>query len=85
MSEADQVWQATQIMARQVRDLEARLPALKQTATAAKQSFQQGNRNLDTYVRLQANWLAQQAAAIRLRASLDQAQAALEILLGQLF
>jgi len=82
VSEADQLWQAAQIMARQLQDLQARLPSEEKIAAAAKRSFQRGNLDAATYVGLELNFQAEQAEAIRLRASLDQAQAALETLLG---
>lgn len=82
VSEADQVWQATQIMARQLRDLESHLPALKEIALAAKRGYQQGNLDLAAYVNLQSNFLTARADAARLRGSLEQARAALNTLLG---
>ncbi len=82
VSDADQVWKAAQIMARQLRGLNARLPALEQTATAAEKSFQQGNLDAAVYISLKSNFLTQQAQAFRLRAALDQAQSALRMLLG---
>ena len=81
-SEADQVWQATQIMARRLPDLESQLPALKGTAMAAEQSCRSGNLDLAAYVNLQSNFLTAQADAVRLGASLEQARAALNTLLG---
>ena len=82
MSEADQIWQATQIMARQLQNLDARLPALEKTAAAAERSFRQGNLDAGAYASLKSSFLTEQADAIRLRASLDQARSALETLLG---
>jgi outer membrane protein TolC len=81
-SEADQIWQAAKIMAHQLRDLDARLSKLKEIASAAEQNFRQGNLDAAAYIILKSNFLVQQAQAIRLRASLDRAQSALEILLG---
>ncbi|MGH7953047.1 MAG: TolC family protein [Limisphaerales bacterium] len=81
-SEADQIWQAAQIMAHQLQDLDARLPVSKKIATAAEQNFRQGNLDAAAYISLKSNFLVQQAQAIRLRASLDRAQSALDILLG---
>ncbi|MGH9586463.1 MAG: TolC family protein, partial [Acidobacteriaceae bacterium] len=81
-NQGDQVWKATQIMAVQLRDLEAQLSKLEKTATAAEQSFRQGNLDAGLYVSLQSSLLAKQAEAIRLRASLDNAQSALRTLLG---
>jgi outer membrane protein TolC len=81
-SEADQIWQATQIMSHQLQNVDARLPALRKIAAAAERNFQRDNLDAATYVSLKSNFLAQQAQAIRLRAALARAQAALEILLG---
>lgn len=80
--EADQVWKATPIMAHQLQDLDARLPALKEITAAAERNFRQGNLDAATYVSLKSNFLAQQSQAIRMRAALARAHAALEILLG---
>ncbi len=82
MSEADQIWQAAQIMAHQLQDLDARLSALKKIAATAERNFRKGNLDAVTYVSLKSNFLAQQVQAIRLHASLDRAQAALLTLLG---
>jgi outer membrane protein, heavy metal efflux system len=84
-SETDQVWRATQIMAAQLKDLNAQLPLLEKTATAAEQSFQQNNLDAGLYVSTRSDFLTKQAEAIRLRASLENAQSALSILLGQPF
>ena len=48
VSDADQIWQAAQIMARQLRGLDARLPAMGKTASAAKKfsAGQSGSRHL---------------------------------------
>lgn len=81
-SDADQVWRATTIMQGQLRDLDARLPILEKTATAAQQSFRQGNLDAGLYVSVESSLLAKQAEAIRLRASLANAQSALRTLLG---
>lgn len=84
-NQADQVWKATQIMAAQLRGLDAQLSTLKKTAAAAEQSFRQGNLDAGLYVGLQSGLLAKQMEAIRLRASLDNAQSALNTLLGLRF
>ena len=81
-SDADQVWQATRIMQGQLRDLDARLPILEKTAAAAEQSFRQRNLDAGLYLSVESSLLAKQAEAIRLRASLDNAQSALRTLLG---
>jgi outer membrane protein, heavy metal efflux system len=82
VNEADQVWKAVQIMARQLHDLDAHLPALEQIAALAEQNFQQGNLDAATYASLKSNFLTEQANAIRLRSSIEQAQSALATLLG---
>ncbi|HEX5399262.1 MAG TPA: TolC family protein [Verrucomicrobiae bacterium] len=82
VSEADQISQAAQIMAHQLQDLHERLSKLKEIAAAAEHDFRQANVDAATYVNLKSNFLAQQARAIRLRATLDQAQSALRMLLG---
>lgn len=79
---ADQVWSAIEIMQSQLRDLDARLPFLEKTAAATEQSFRQGNLDAGLYVNTESSLLAKQAEAIRLRASLDNAQSALRTLLG---
>jgi outer membrane protein, heavy metal efflux system len=82
VSEADQIWQATQIMAHQLQDLDERLSKLKEIAAAAEYNSRQGNLDAATYVSLKSNFLVQQAQVIRLRAALDKAQSALRMLLG---
>jgi cobalt-zinc-cadmium efflux system outer membrane protein len=82
VSDADQVWKATRIMTHQLHGLESHLPVLKETALAAERNFRQGNLDLATFVSLESNFLVEQADAVRLRASLEQAQSALETLLG---
>lgn len=81
-SDADRVWKATLIMSNQVRDAEALLPALEKSAMAADENFQQGNLNASTYFSIKVNFQTEETEAIRLRVSLEQARAALEILLG---
>ncbi len=81
-SEVDQIWQAMPIMEQQLRDLEAHLPVLAKSAEAAEQSFQQGNLDLSTYLGVKLSWQPGQAEVIRLRAALERAQAALQMLLG---
>ncbi|MGH7954022.1 MAG: TolC family protein, partial [Limisphaerales bacterium] len=66
VSEADQISQATQIMAHQLRDLDARLSKLKEIAAAAEQNFRRGNLDAATFISLKSNFLAEQAQAIRL-------------------
>jgi outer membrane protein TolC len=82
VSDADQIWQATRILVQQLRDLDARLPALKKIAVAAEQSFREGNLDTATYISLKSNFLTEQTIAIRLRSSIEQAESALATLLG---
>lgn len=82
VSEADRVWRATRIMAGQLQALQTRLSALGRTTTAAEHSFEQGYLGAGTYISLRSSLLAKRAEAIRLRASLAKARAALTTLLG---
>lgn len=81
-SQADEVWNATEIMERQLKDLDAQLPLLEKTAESARQSLQEYNVNAPLYMTLESNLLAKRAEAIRLRASLQSARSALSTLLG---
>lgn len=81
-NEADQTWKATQITARQLSAMNTRLPVLEQAAAAARKSYEQGLLDIGSYVRVESNALSARADAIRLRASLEQAQAALATLLA---
>jgi outer membrane protein TolC len=81
-SQSRQVWRTTQILARELRDLDARLPTIEKTAAAAEKSYAQGNLSADVYVSVETSLAAQRLSEARLRASLDQAQAALATLLG---
>jgi cobalt-zinc-cadmium efflux system outer membrane protein len=81
-AQAHQVWDAILILSAQVRDLDQQLPALKQTASAADQSKRQGNLDAGVYTVLETDLLAKEAESIRLHASLDRAQSALNMLLG---
>ncbi len=81
-SQTDLVWQASKILAAQLKELDTQLPELAQTATAAQQSLHQYNLNAPLYVTLESNLLGKQAEEIRLRASLETARSALRTLLG---
>jgi cobalt-zinc-cadmium efflux system outer membrane protein len=81
-SQADEMWKAAQILDAQVKQLDAELPQLRQTAAAARQSLQEYNVNAPLYITLESNLLARRAQAIRLRASLQSARCALHTLLG---
>jgi len=82
VGDADQVWKAIAIMRGQLQDLDARLATLEKTASAATQSFQQGNLSAGVYVSMESNLPGRREEAIRLRASLESAQSALRTLLG---
>lgn len=82
VGDADQVWSAIAIMRRQLKDLHAALPLLQETANAMEKSFREGNTDASLYVGAESSLLANQADAIRLRASLENAQSALRTLLG---
>ena len=81
-NQADQVRNAAAIMSRQLSELEVRLPGLERAAAAAKESLGRGELGLAAYARVESNSLAAQAEVIRLRTSLEQAQAALGLLLA---
>lgn len=82
VGDADQVRAAIEILQGQLQDLDARLPYLEKTAAATEQSFRQGNLDAGLYVSVESSLLSKQAEAIRLRASLDNAQSAMRTLLG---
>jgi cobalt-zinc-cadmium efflux system outer membrane protein len=82
VGQADQVWRAAGIISGQLQDLDAELPALRDTAVAAEQNLRQNNLDAGLYVTAQSNFLANQLEEIRLRASLENAQSALSTLLG---
>lgn len=80
--EADQVWNATEIMQNQLRDLDARLQVLRKTAIAAKKGFEQENLSAALYVNIESSLLTTEADEIQVRASLGNAESALETILG---
>jgi outer membrane protein TolC len=82
VSQAAQVWNATEIMRRQLRDLDARLAVLRKTAAATKQGFGQANVSAALYVSVESSLLTTEAEEIQLRAALGNAQSALDTLLG---
>jgi outer membrane protein TolC len=81
-NEADQVWKAVLIMQHQLQTLDQRLAGLEQGVTAARQSLGRGTVTFADYANADSDALATQAEEIQLRASLDQAQAALAVLLA---
>ncbi|MDA3920134.1 MAG: TolC family protein [Salinisphaera sp.] len=82
VNQAHKLWQAVDILHRQLQQLHARLSTLQQTTDAAQRSFAAGNMSAGTYISLRSSLLAKQVEAIRLKATLQQTQAALETLLG---
>ncbi|HZT23545.1 MAG TPA: TolC family protein [Verrucomicrobiae bacterium] len=82
VNQADQLWQAVRLMARQQADLQKRLAQLEKMAAAAERSFRLGNLDAGTYAGMELNFRTAQAEAIRLRAALERAEAALQLLLG---
>ena len=81
-SQTDEVWTAVGIMRHQLKMLDARLSGLEQAAAAARESLGRGTLSLADYARVDSNALATRAEEIQLRASLEQAQAALAMLLA---
>lgn len=84
-SEADQLWTAVRIMQHQLASLDARASKLERDAAAAEKSLERGTLSRASYARVDANALATRAAAIQLRAALDEARAALATLLARPF
>jgi outer membrane protein TolC len=82
VSQAGEVWGAARIEAAQLRDLNARLPLLRQTAAAAERSLERSHLNATAYVSLESGYLAKEAQAIQLEAALESEQSALRLLLG---
>jgi hypothetical protein len=80
--EADQVWNATEIMQSQLREVGGRLEVLRKNAVAVKKGFEQMNVSAALYVNIESTLLTTEADEIQLRASLGTAQSALETLLG---
>ena len=72
-------------MMRQLKTLDARLAGLERAAAAAKGCLGQGTLTLTDYARVDSSALAAREEEIRLRASLEQAQAVLAMLLAQPF
>ncbi len=79
---AHKMWREVRIQHRQLTQLDARLPQLEATTDAAQRSFAQGNMSAGTYINLRLSLLSKKVEAIRLISTLQQAQAALETLLG---
>ena len=81
-NQADQVWKAVMIMQHQLKGLDQRLAGLEHDSTAARESLRRGTLSLADYTRVDSNALATQAEEIQLRASLEQGQAVLAMLLA---
>lgn len=81
-SQADRVRRAVRIMQRQMRTLDARAAQLGRQADAAHASLERGELTLADYARVDSNALSARIEAIELRASLEQARAALATLLA---
>jgi outer membrane protein TolC len=69
----------------QLRTLDQRLAALERAASAAKESLGRGSSTLADYAPVDSNALTMRVEDIRLRSSLAQAQAALDLLLAPPF
>lgn len=82
INQANETWDAIQILSRDLATLKAKLPALAKAAAAAKQSFKQGNLDIDAYAAIASYSFTEQADAIDLAASLHVAQVTLRLLLG---
>lgn len=82
MSQADQVWKVTRIMRRQLASLQGRRARLERAAAAARRNLKRHVLTLREYAGVQSNALATRVEVIRLRASLEQSQAALAMLLA---
>lgn len=80
--QADEVWKASRIIAAQLRDVDAQLPILHQTAAAAEQSFRRGNLDAALYLNARSALLMKETEAIRLQESLETSRSALSTLLG---
>jgi cobalt-zinc-cadmium efflux system outer membrane protein len=81
-NQADQVWRAARIMQDQLQTLDARLSGLERAAAAARDSLGRGTLSLADYARVDSSALAAREEEIQLRASLEQAEAALAMLLA---
>lgn len=82
VSQADEVWKASRILAAQLRDLNGQIPVLRRTAAAAQQSLIQDNLDAALYVTTESSVLTREMEAIQLQASLENARSALATLLG---
>lgn len=83
LNNVDRVFAAVQIMNRQSRALDARVTRLERAQRTARTSYQRGELTLAAYCRVISALDDARADAISLRASLDQARAALDMLLAR--
>lgn len=81
-SQADELWRAARLMARQQHALAARVAILQRTAREARRSFHRGDLAWGPYVRARSAALTARVELIRLRASLARADIALQTVLG---
>ncbi|MDE2489252.1 MAG: TolC family protein [Elusimicrobia bacterium] len=81
-NEADEIWQATNIMTEQLEQLRKQTSALKTIAHAAEQQFRSGGMDAGAYVGLETSLLQDEEESIRLDAKLDADHLALNALLG---
>jgi outer membrane protein TolC len=82
VGETDQVFEATRIMRGELAALERRVSEQRRLARAAAGELERGTASLDDYARIDSEALALETQAIQLRAAMQQAQAALAILLA---
>ena len=80
--QAHQVWQAMNIMQKQLGEFDRRLAVLRKTAAAAEQAFERADVSAALYLSLESSLLTMEAEEIQLRASLAAARADLDALLG---
>jgi outer membrane protein TolC len=85
INQADQVWGSVLILQQELDTLDRRLAGLEQAAADARESLRRGTVSLADYASVDSNALDTQAEEIQLRASLEQAQAALAVLLAMPF
>ncbi|MBU6410076.1 MAG: TolC family protein [Verrucomicrobia bacterium] len=81
-SQADQLWRASRIMAARLHDLEIHASDTKTGISAADRDYRAGNLSASEYLALVSDWQAEQMQEIQLRASLEQAEAAVRTILG---
>ena len=80
--QADQAFRQTALLARQLRQVEDRVPELEHVTDQAGQALKAGDIDAGTYITLRAQLLHTRAEAIQLRSSLQQARVALQTVLA---